>query len=608
MINRVIDGKYEIKERFSASPLFTYYRAGDLEHHQDVIVIAPCEEITRCSSGAMLKGLLQSVQDVGGTRVSQVLDVVDDDGEILAVTQHVRRGIDLKQFIPNTQLPPGTASEIGLWIAQGLESLHQAGVVHGYLCPQNVVMQPGEGVLKLVNFGIAPALRHDQTVGMKWYEHFAPYMAPEYFQPGDPTVAIDIYSFGCLLYQMLTGMVPYSADYAHDVALQHKSTPPPSPRNQNPGVPRALEGIVLKCLQKNPKDRYANSSQLVEDLRRVNLAIKSGGSLRWSPMDSSATADTAGQESTKSKPTIPKSHVPKKKKLTTTDSISLHNDQEEVDVYEERRGNDVLKTALVVLGTLLVLILAAFTGVFVYMTKGPGEAKVPALIRVRTDEAKKVVESLGLQFVVVQEAPSDDAPVDTVFKQEPLAGRTLKQGREVRVWVSSGSRDVRIPALVGLSQQEAVSKLQALGLKAELKNVGDLLNTDGGVVRWQRPQPGSIALRDSSVLLGLKEGDPVIPDVKADGTDGTSTDGSDGAANTPSPDSATKDVTLNVKVPASSNPTSMVRVEVTDDNGTSIPFEQECDSGKAQAVSLQFTGAAVIRVFINEELKKEVKM
>ncbi len=607
MINRVINGRYEIKERFSASPLFTYYRAGDLEHHQDVIVIAPCEEITSCSSSAMLKELLQSVQVVGGPRVSQVLDVVDDDGEILAVTQHVRRGIDLKQFIPNTQLPPGTASEIGLWIAQGLESLHQAGVVHGYLCPQNVVMQPGEGVLKLVNFGIAPALRHDQTVGMKWYEHFAPYMAPEYFQPGDPTVAIDIYSFGCLLYQMLTGMVPYSADYAHDVAQQHKSTPPPSPRNQNPGVPRALEGIVLKCLQKNPKDRYENSSELVEDLRRVNLAIKSGGSLRWSPMDTPLKGDTASPELAKAKPVVPKSHVPKKK-LAATDSISLHNDTEDVDVYEERKGNDVLKTALVVLGTLLALILAAFIGVFVYMTKGPGEATVPALIRVRTDEAKKVVESLGLQFVVVQEAPSDDAPLDTVFKQEPLAGRTLKQGREVRVWVSSGSRDVRIPSLVGLSQQDAVSKLQALGLKAELKNVGDLLNSDGGVVRWQRPQPGSTALRDSSVLLGLKEGEPVVGDAKSDGSDGASTDSSDSTSNTPSGESATKDITLNVKVPSSSNPTSMVRVEVTDDNGTSIPLEQECDSGKSQAVSLQFTGSAVIRVFINEELKKEVKM
>ncbi len=607
MINRVIDGKYEIKERFSVSPLFTYYRAGDLEHHQDVIVIAPCDEITNCSSGAMLKELLLSVKDIGGTRVSQLLDVVDEGGEILAVTQHVRRGIDLKQFIPNTQLPPGTASEIGLWIAQGLESLHQSGVVHGYLCPQNVVMQPGEGVLKLVNFGIAPALRHDQTVGMKWYEHFAPYMAPEYFLPGDPTVAIDIYSFGCLLYQMLTGMVPYSADYTHDVAQQHKSTPPPSPRNQNPGVPRALEGIVLKCLQKNPDDRYANSSELVEDLRRVNLAIKSGGSLRWSPMDASVSVAVPNKEAAKTKTTIPKSHVPKKKS-PATDSISLHNNQDDVDYYEERREHDVVKTALKVLGSILALTLFAFIGVFVYMTKGPGEATVPALIRVRTDEAKKVVESLGLQFVVVQEAPSDDAPVDTVFKQEPLAGRTLKQGREVRVWVSSGSRDVRIPALVGLSQQAAVSKLQSLGLKAELKNVGDLLNTDGGVVRWQRPQPGSVALRDSSVLLGLKEGDPVSSDAKPDSSDGDSNDDTTTDSDSPTPEASTKDVTLNVKVPGSNNPTSMVRVEVTDDNGTSIPFEQECESGKAQAVSLQFTGSAVIRVFINEELKKEVKM
>lgn len=607
MINRVIDDRYEIKERFSESPLFTYYRAGDLERHQDVIVIASSEEINKCSAGPMLKGLLQSVKDVGGPRVSQVLDVVDVDGEILAVTQHVRRGIDLKQFIPNTQLPPGTASEIGLWIAQGLESLHHSGVIHGYLCPQNVVMQPGEGVLKLVNFGIAPALRHDQTVGMKWYEHFAPYMAPEYFQPGDPTVAIDIYSFGCLLYQMLTGLVPFTSDSARDITMQHKAAPPPSPRNQNPGVPRALEGIVLKCLQKDPKDRYSDTSQLVEDMRRVNMAIKSGGSLRWSPMDPVAPTESASKPGSK-----PKSTALKSQKVIKRDpadgKISLQNDQVAGDVYEERRGNDVLKTAMVVLGVLFLVILATFTGVFVYMTKGPGEAKVPVLIRIRTDEAKKIVESLGLQFVVVQEAPSDEAPVDTVFKQEPIAGRTLKQGREVRVWISSGSRDVRVPALVGLTQQEAVSKLQALGLKAELKNVGDLLNTDGGVVRWQRPQAGSVALRDSSVLLGLKEGDPVISDPGPDASVTTPTDSSGTSGATASDGSSSRDVTLNVKVPSSDSPTSMVRVEVTDDNGTSIPFEQECESGRTQAVSVQFTGSATIRVFVDEELKKEVKM
>ncbi len=612
MINRIINGRYEVKEKFSESPLFTYYRAGDLERHQDVIIIAPVDDINHSSVAAALNNLLKNAMNVVGTRISQVLDVVEDEGSIIAITQHVRRGIDLKQFIPNTQLPPGTASEIGLWIAQGLESLHASGVVHGYLCPQNIVMQPGEGVLRLLNFGIAPALRQDQAVGYKWYEHFAPYMAPEYFLPGDPTPAIDIYSFGCVLYQMLTGVMPFSADHAHDITQQHRSTPPPSPRNQNPGVPRALEGIVLKCLQKDPKDRYTNTSQLVEDMRRVNMAIKSGGSLRWSPMDTTVKTEAVPQRANKIKSVLPAQHEELEKELVEN-RVSLHNDDERVTEIENRKGSDVLKTALWVLGILVCVIVVTFSAVFMYMTKGPGEAKVPMLSRIKTDEAKKIVESLGLQFVVVQEAPSDDAPSDTVFKQEPLAGRTLKQGREVRVWVSSGSREVRVPSLVGLSQQDAVSKLQAIGLKADLKNVGDLLSSDGGVVRWQRPRAGSLALRDSLVLLGLKDGEPDDSGVSS-GSDGSSasgdSDSSDGNSKDgqTSTDAPTRNVHINVKVPSSDEPTAMVRVEVTDDNGTSIPFEKECDTGKTQAVSVQFTGAASIRVFVNEELKREVKM
>jgi serine/threonine protein kinase len=294
LVGRVIAGRYEVLEVVGEGPLLIALRARDRALNRVVAVKALLRGRIPAEGGAITQTLRDGWSEIlslNHPNITRALDVgADDDLAIpVFVAEEYVRGIDLKERIRRAapfQLAAATDCTIAL--AEALEFAHARGIAHGDVRPQNVLIGP-EGQVKLSNFGVAEAqniaLYQDPTL----LRRVVAYIAPDAAATARPTISADLYALGIVLFEMLTGDVPFKGDNPLQIALKHAQEPAPSPRAINPAVPRALEGIVLKALEKRPEDRYLSAAGMLVDLREVRDALRYGKSLAWSPRTSAST-------------------------------------------------------------------------------------------------------------------------------------------------------------------------------------------------------------------------------------------------------------------------------------------------------------------------------
>src|SRR5207245_2273303 len=209
----------------------------------------------------------QAAAALNHPNVVSVFDTGSDDGKQFIVMEYVR-GRTLSQVIhEESPLPPERAVEVGQAVAQGLAFAHRAGIIHRDVKPGNIMLAPG-GSVKVMDFGIARATSRDDVTRTATVLGTATYFSPEQAQghPIDPRS--DIYSLGCVMYEMLTGRPPFTAETPVAVAMHHVKSAAPPPSRLNPSVPEDLDAIVMKCLAKDPDARYQTADELSEDLAR----------------------------------------------------------------------------------------------------------------------------------------------------------------------------------------------------------------------------------------------------------------------------------------------------------------------------------------------------
>jgi eukaryotic-like serine/threonine-protein kinase len=295
LINRVLGGRYEVLEMLGEGPLLIAYRARDRAQNRIVTIktLRPAFAEHREIVEALKTGLGQTLS-LTHNSISRTYDVgTDEETGAVYIAEEYVRGIDLKERIRRAApFQLSAATETAIAIAEALEFAHERGIAHGDVRPQNILIGP-EGQVKLTNFGVAVAQTKaisDVPIALK---RIVGYIAPDAARATAPTSSADLYGLGVILFEMLTGDVPYTGDNAIQIALKHAQDPVPSPRQVNTGVPVALDGLVRKVLAKQPADRYSSAAEMLRDLKTIRDALRYGRSLSWSPLEQGSSTTPA---------------------------------------------------------------------------------------------------------------------------------------------------------------------------------------------------------------------------------------------------------------------------------------------------------------------------
>lgn len=594
----VLNDRYEVGERLADGTFFYTHRGRDIQTGQGVAIkILKPDYAADAAFTERLLTEFQNARKLRHANIAQVLDVWQERGTLVIITEFVR-GINLKDRIRRVApFPLAVSMDILLACAQALQFAHENGFVHGDIRPDNVLITP-DGRVKLTDFGPGAAIAASSRHQLSALPQAAFYMAPEVAEGRPQDTRSDIYALGCLAFEMLSGHVPYDADTPLALAVKHLKDPVPSLKKVNPTIPNAVDGLVAKCLQKDPATRYPSPQALLDDIHRIREAIRSDQSLSWSPLGSGAEASVAASSKT-AKPR----REPRKRVV-----------EEPVDTGPSLK----LLIGIFVLGLLMI---GAFFGLVISLTSAPNQVTVPSdLINLPKDRAVATLQKLGLKAEIVDEYST--RPLGVVIRTDPKGGTEIRMGKAVTLLVSKGPEPIKVPTVVDKDLATAKKLLAAAGLKlgGSKGEYSDVI--DKGHVISQNPAGEAEAQKGAEVSLVVSKGPapeetPSTVDVQPDtdqNPDGTQPEQPQGEgtekAPEPNPDaSADLPASKNeVAFPISSRASGPqhVRIVVTNEDGTEVTaYEQEHKPGDqvSQTVTVYaHEGKGQIRVYLNDRV------
>ena len=393
-----------------------------------------------------------SVSNLSHPNIVEVYDVGEEDGNYYIVMEYIE-GKTLKQLLQKRgALTLNEVIDIMTQLTDGLAHAHEAYIIHRDIKPQNIMIEDN-GLVKITDFGIAMALNSTQLTQTNSVMGSVHYLPPEQANGKGSTVKSDIYSLGILMYELLTGSVPFKGDTAVEIALKHMKEKIPSIRKQNPTIPQSVENIVLKATAKNPKNRYDNVRDMYKDLQTA-LQRDNEKRLVYEYPENDL-------EETK---VIPQ--VTKEIKQVIDKPTAKEEDSEDNSVLKEKDEKNKLPIilAVVLLGTLIVL-----AGVYLLITsKDVKEVKVPNVVGLTTEDAIKKIKEKGLEYTTKSEE-STTVEEGKVIRTEPKAGSTRTKKSTITIVESSGKEYVVLEDYTGQNYYEIKGKLEAKGIKVEMK-------------------------------------------------------------------------------------------------------------------------------------------
>jgi beta-lactam-binding protein with PASTA domain/predicted Ser/Thr protein kinase len=407
------------------------------------------------------------------------------DGTYYIVMEYVE-GETLKDHIRrHGRLSGNEAVRVSLQLLAALEFAHRNGIVHRDIKPQNVMLDR-EGNVKVTDFGIARAGDSGMTEAGSILGT-AQYLAPEQAQGRQVDMRSDLYSTGIVLYEMLTGTVPFKGDTAVTVALKHVNEMAPEPSQLVPGMPYALNQIVLKAIAKAPEDRYQTAAQFSRDLRSAQI----GGPIAAAAFD----------------PSVERTSLMTAPGGATAVMAQAPLDQTTSDRQRKRRRWPVILLVVI----LLFIIAAAAYGLIRAM--GGGSATVPSVVGESKAAAVSAVTKAGFK-ATTQEEYSDTVAKGFVSRQTPDGGIRLRKGETVELWVSKGSETVTLSDFKGWKPAEVEAWLAQNGLVGARKT-GKSGAVASGRVFKQDPKANVDVKRGDTITYWVSSGKPVatVPDL-----------------------------------------------------------------------------------------------
>lgn len=524
----IVADRYEIVSKIGTGGMSDVYKAKDhtLGRFVAIKVLKPefSEDVNFVTK---FRTEAQSAAGLEHPNIVNIYDVGSENGMHYIVMEYVE-GITLKTYIEKKgQLSFKEAVSIAIQVGRGIEAAHHKNIIHRDIKPQNIIIST-EGKVKVTDFGIARAATSNTiSADVMGSVHYA---SPEQARNGFVDGKSDIYSLGIVMYEMVTGRVPFDGDTTVAVAIQHLQEEIVAPSAYAPNLPISMEKIILKCTQKNPDRRYESMTALLADLRKALI----------SPDEDFVVIAPVSQEKTR---VINEDEINKIKKETTNiylgeDEIGSYpkkrkeeyeeeDDEDYDDAYDDDEDeiNPKMDKAITIMGIvagviivgLIIFILVSFFGDFKFgksNNKGNTEISqdadtnginVPDLKGYTLEEAQSALNALGLGIQNAGTTSSDTYPKGQIVSQTPDDGSTVEAHTTIEVIISSGQGEVAISSVVGMDETTAYNTLSNAGF-VPVKEYAYDNTVEQGIVISQSPDGGALGKEGDSVKIVISRG------------------------------------------------------------------------------------------------------
>lgn len=408
------------------------------------------------------------------------------DGSMVQVPYIVMEYVEghtVRELLTDGQpVPINEAVEIMDGVLYALEYSHAHGLVHRDIKPGNVMLT-NDGKVKVMDFGIARAMedsaatmtKTDAVVGT------AQYLSPEQAKGGQVDQRSDLYSAGCMLYELLTGKAPFSGDSAVSIAYQHVSETPKTPSALAPDIPEALDRVVMKSLAKDPENRYQNAGEMIADMHSA---------VRGQAVDAPETSvwKTQTAQATQALPALDERLTPAQR-TQLQQARSRHEQQLELQETKKRKRRRIV---IAIVSIALVLVAAAIAALLLFGGDKKDETVlVPDLVGKTQAEANQALTDVGLVMAQGDSVPSETVAKGLVAKTDPPAGRSVAPGSTVKLMLSSGPASTMVPDVTDKPQEEARLAIEEAGLKVGNVTTEDSATVDADHVIRTDPESGS---------------------------------------------------------------------------------------------------------------------
>ena len=473
LIGKMLNNRYEVLEKVGNGGMATVYKAKCHILNRYVAIKLLKDEFTTDSE--FIKKFnteAQSAASLNHPNIVSIFDVCNEDN-LYYIVMELIQGKTLKEIITEDgRLSWKWSVNIAIQIASALETAHKNNIIHRDIKPHNIIITE-DGMAKVTDFGIAKAVSNSTITAFGTTIGSVHYFSPEHARGGYTDAKSDLYSLGIVMYEMLTGKVPFDADTAVSVALKQVQEEPVDPMRYNDTIPVSVNRIILKAMQKDPNLRYQNATEMIRDL---SLALKK-------PNEDFVVLATRSDDSPTQKiPTIYEIEMEK-----NNDRKAPKINQEETTTTSRKKENKVkaffeknkwAKVLLIILAAIMLFVITMY-GTIAALTDRPDQAAMPNLIgdvegvgRLKKDEAIQKLKELGFEDITIEEEYHDTVEEGYVISQNPeyVGEFRINVDDKITLVVSKGQKIITLPSkMVGKNIEEVTKELDKLELKYEIK-------------------------------------------------------------------------------------------------------------------------------------------
>lgn len=445
---KILGNRYEIIEKVGNGGMATVYKATDLVLKRYVAVKVLRDEFT--TDEEFIKRFeteAQSAAKLVHPNIVSIFDVGIDNG-IYYIVMELIQGKTLKEIILEERgpLPWKWSVNVAIQIASALEMAHKNNIIHRDIKPHNIIITE-DGIAKVTDFGIAKAVSNSTITAFGKTIGSVHYFSPEHARGGYTDAKSDLYSLGVVMYEMVTGRVPFDADTPVSVALKHMQEEPVPPIEVNTHLPEAVNKIILKALKKDPMLRYQTATELLQDLR---TALKNPSGDFVEEVDYDPTAKT--------------------QRISTNqyDRTNKNRGKKESKFITFVKEHKVLSSFI----GLILLFFLAFGGTMLTLkVTNPKEVDVPDVVNLTKEEAEQKIKDAKLVFEVESEEYNTEIEENHIISQDPKHMdnfNKVKEGTTIKVVISKGTEKTKVPNVKGKQREEAVELIENAKLKVEV--------------------------------------------------------------------------------------------------------------------------------------------
>ena len=486
---RLLGNRYEIIEKIGSGGMATVYKAKCHVLNRYVAIKILRDEFT--TDEEFIKRFEVEAQSAASITHPNIVSVYDVgvDGNLYYIVMELIKGKTLKEIITEEKgpLPWKWSVNIASQIASALETAHRNHIIHRDIKPHNIIITE-DGVAKVTDFGIAKAVSNSTITAFGTTIGSVHYFSPEHARGGFTDEKSDLYSLGVVMYEMLTGKVPFDADTAVSIALKHMQEEAKPPIELNPNIPSAVNDIIMKALRKDTNLRYQNATAMLLDLKRAlkepNGDFVDNNDYQDFPTQRISTIGLEEERSAK--------------------STNAKNNKKPNKFAQFIKNHKVLSS---IVGLILLFVITLGLTIGISNARRPKEVAIPNLVGKTVDEAKQILTENKLNYVEDSSEYNTTYPAGQIISQTPnfVDGRKIKQNTDVKVVVSLGTETTTVPKLKGLTKDEAEDAAKSSKIKLEF--VDEISKTvEAGVIIKQEKEEGETVNAGDTVKVYISIG------------------------------------------------------------------------------------------------------